>query len=239
MADKKGFDVENLGDELIDRVEPAKEFVQKNSRVLIYVVGGLIVLIAAIMGYRYYINNRNTEAKNEIFKLQLMFEKDSFNLVLNGRPDADPVKAIKSANEIIDEYSGTKQANLAHYYAGVACLKSGKFDEAIEHLGKFSSSDDIIGAEALGMIGDAYSEKGPDNYNEAVKYYEKAASHHSNGYTTPLYLMKAGGVYEALKQYKKAANCYELIKKDYPKSSEAREVDKYLERAKLMGSEDK
>ena len=131
MAVKKGFDVENLGDELIERVEPAKEFVQKNSRVLIYGLGGLVILIAAIIGYRYYTNSKNEDAKNEIFKLQLMFENDSFNLVLNGRPDADPIRAIKSAGEIIDEYGGTKQANLAHYYAGVASLRLGKYDDAI------------------------------------------------------------------------------------------------------------
>jgi predicted negative regulator of RcsB-dependent stress response len=239
MTDKKGFDVEHLGDELIERVEPAKEFVQKNYRALIYLLSALVIVIAAIFGYRYYINGKNEEAKNDIFKLQLMFEKDSFNIVLNGRHDADPALEIKSANDIIDEYGGTKQANLAHFYAGVASLRTGKFDDAIDQLGKFSSSDDIIGAEALGLIGDAYSEKGPDNYNEAVKYYEKAASHHANGFTTPMYLMKAGGVYEALKQYKKAENCYELIKKDYPKSTEAREVDKYLERAKLLATEEK
>lgn len=239
MTDKKGFDVENLGDELIERVEPAKEFVEKYSRSLIYLLGGLVVLVAAIIGYRYYIDGKNEEAKNEIFKLQLMFEKDSFNIVLNGRADANPTLAIKSAGDIIDEFGGTKQSNLAHYYAGVANLRTGKFDDAIENLGKFSSSDDIIGAQALGLIGDAYSEKGPDSYIDAVKYYEKAASHHSNGYTTPMYLMKAGGVYEALKQYKKATNCYEIIKKDYPKSTEAREVDKYLERAKLLSEQEK
>ncbi|MCX6190206.1 MAG: tetratricopeptide repeat protein [Bacteroidetes bacterium] len=237
MADKKGFDVENLGDELIERVEPAKEFVQKYSRTLLYVIGGVIVLIGAIAGYRYYIGGKNDEAKNDIFKLQLMFEKDSLNIVLNGRSASEGKSQIKSALEIIEEYKGTEQANLAYYYAGVASLKSGKFDDAIDYLIKFDGKDDIIGAEAIGMIGDAYSEKGPDNYTEAVKYYEKAASHHANGFTTPYFLMKAGGVYDALKQYKKALNCYELIKKDYPKSEQARNVDKYLERSKILSEQ--
>ena len=84
MADHKEFDVENLGEELIERVQPAKEFVEKNSRMLIYILGGVVALVAAYFGYRYYINGKNNEAKNEIFKLQLMFEKDSFNIVLNG-----------------------------------------------------------------------------------------------------------------------------------------------------------
>lgn len=237
MADKKGFDVENLGDELIERVEPAREFVQKYSRTLLYVIGGIIVLIGAIAGYRYYIGGKNDEAKNDIFKLQLMFEKDSLNIVLNGRSASEGKSQIKSALEIIEEYKGTEQANLAYYYAGVASLKSGKFDDAIDYLSKFEGNDDIIGAEAIGMIGDAYSEKGPDNYIEAVKYYEKAASHHANGFSTPYFLMKAGGVYDALKQYKKALNCYELIKKDYPKSEQARNVDKYLERSKILSEQ--
>ncbi len=237
MADKKGFDVENLGDELIERVEPAKEFVQKYARMILYAVGGLVVFIGAVIGYRYYIGGKNNEAKKEIYKLQLMFEKDSFNIVLNGRTGENGKTPIKSAIEIIDEFKGTAQANLAHYYAGVASLYTGKYDDAIEHFGKFDSDDDVVGADALGMTGDAYVEKGADSYNDAVKYYEKAASFHANGSTTPHYLWKAAGVYEALKQYKKAVNCYEIIKKDYPKSEQARDIDKYLELAKILAEQ--
>ncbi len=233
---KKGFDVENLGDELIDRVEPAKEFVQKNSRMLFYIGGAILLLIVAFYGYSYFIDKRNDAAKNEIFKLQIMFDKDSFDIVLNGRPNADPAKAIKSADEIIDEFSGTEQASLARYYAGVASLRKGKFDEAISYLKKYSGSDEITASIAIGLIGDAYVEKGPDNYKEAVSYYEKAASNSSNNYTSPVYLKKAAGVYEELKEYKKALNCYELIKKNYPKSNTAADIDKYLERAKLLAA---
>jgi tetratricopeptide (TPR) repeat protein len=234
MTERKGFDVENLGDELIDRVEPAKEFIQKNSRSLLYVIAGIVLLAGGLYGWTYLKGKKNEEAKNDIWKLQFYFEKDSFNLVLNGRPDSDPMKAIKSAQDIIDEYKGTEQASLAHYYAGVACLKTGKYDEAIDHFKNYSGSDDIVGAMAIGLTGDAMVEKGPDNYKDAVSYYEKAAAHHSNQYTTPMYLKKAGMVYEELKEFKKAQNCYELIKKDYPKSNEAREIDKYLERAKAL-----
>ena len=49
--------------------------------------------------------------------------------------------------------------------------------------------------------------------------------------------MKAAIVYENLKQFKKAANNYELIKKDYPKSEQARDIDKYLERAKIQAEQ--
>lgn len=49
--------------------------------------------------------------------------------------------------------------NLANYYAGIAYLNTGKYDEAIASLGKFSSKDIMLSALAKGAIGDAYSEK--------------------------------------------------------------------------------
>jgi hypothetical protein len=42
--------------------------------------------------------------------------------------------------KIADEYSGT-DGNLANYYAGMAYLNTGKYNEAIDYLNK---SDDIV-----------------------------------------------------------------------------------------------
>ena len=52
----------------------------------------------------------------------------------------------------------TKAANLSHYSAGMAYMRKGNFDKAIEHLKKYDATDNVLGALALGNIGDAYSE---------------------------------------------------------------------------------
>jgi tetratricopeptide (TPR) repeat protein len=133
---------------------------------------------------------------------------------------------------IIDDYGMTKASNLSKYYAGVCYLKLGNYDEAIDYLKSFKGKDQIIGPMAKGALGDAYMEK--NESSKAASYYMEAAEMNENEFTTPLFLMKAGWTYELLADYDKAVKVYERIKYDFPASNEAREIDKYIARAKGM-----
>jgi len=132
--------------------------------------------------------------------------------------------------DIIDDYSMTKSANLAKYYAGIIYLKQGKFEDAITYLKKFDSDDEFVGPMATGGIGDAYMELG--DKDKAVEFYLKASTQQTNDLTTPLYLMRAAFVYEELGKFDKAVELYEKIQKEHMKSTEARDIDKYIEQAK-------
>ena len=134
--------------------------------------------------------------------------------------------------EIVETYSGTKSANLAHYYLGIAYRNMGMFEDAIYELKEFSSDDVIISAVALGAIGDSYMEL--NDIENAVDYYEKAAAKNSNKLTSPIYLFKAGIAYETLGDYANAVKKYKEIKKDFAESPEARDVEKYIARAETM-----
>lgn len=134
--------------------------------------------------------------------------------------------------DILKNYSGTKAANIATYSAGMAYLQMGKYKEAIEHLDKFKSDDEILGALALGNIGDAFAQlKQP---KDALNYYEKAFKKSDNSYTAPIYLNKAGMVASELKEYSKALDYFNKIKKEYPKSEEARTIDIQLSRISTL-----
>jgi tetratricopeptide (TPR) repeat protein len=106
----------------------------------------------------------------------------------------------------------------------------GNFEEAISYLKAFKGKDQIIGPMAKGAIGDAYVEL--NQTAKAAEYYNEAADLVENEFTTPLFLMKAGWTYELLKEYPKAVSIYERIKYKFPTSTEAREIDKYIARAK-------
>ena len=125
-------------------------------------------------------------------------------------------------------------SNLAKYYAGIIYLKQGKFQDAINYLEKFSSSDEFVGPMAKGGIGDAYLELGQKD--KALDYYLKAADMKDNDLTTPLYLMRAAFVYEDMGKYDKAVELYEKIQKQHTKSNEARDIEKYIEQAKAKMS---
>jgi tetratricopeptide (TPR) repeat protein len=215
--------VENVGQVL----SKAEQFIENNKTPLIVVVSAIVIVIGCFFLFKkFYVAPKEKEAQEQMFVAEQYFEKDSFNLALNG--DGNNWGFLK----IIDEYSVTKSANLSHYYAGICFLRTGKFQNAIDELKKFDGNDQLIAPIALGATGDAYVELG--NKEKGVQYYVDAAEESENDFTAPIYLMKAGGVYESLNQYAKAVEVYKLLKDNYPRSNEGRMIDKYITRAELL-----
>ncbi|MEG1573328.1 MAG: tetratricopeptide repeat protein, partial [Bacteroidales bacterium] len=122
-----------------------------------------------------------------------------------------------------------------HYYAGIAYLQLGKFEDAIENLEKFKSKDPLLNPIAKAAIADAYLEMG--DTEKAIKQYVKAADCENNEYVTPGILLRAGLLYEKEKNYKEALKMYERIQKDFTTSQEAREIDRYIGRVKELSGE--
>ncbi|NCD40655.1 MAG: tetratricopeptide repeat protein [Bacteroidia bacterium] len=209
-----------------DALSKSEQFIERNQRIITIVIGAIVVLILAYLGYqRYFLLPRNNEAQEQMFMAEKYFEQDSFNLALFG--DGGNYLGFL---DIIDEYGVTKSANLAKYYAGVCFLHRGEYENAIEYLRKFKSKDLLVSAMALSASGDAYMELGETE--KALKQYKNAVAKNPNEFSTPYYLLKAGLASEELGQYSDAAGFYEKIKTDYPKSALAREADKYIARAK-------
>lgn len=62
----------------------------------------------------------------------------------------------------------------------------------------------------------------------------KAAKQNDNKFTAPYFLMKAAMAYEEQNDFKNAIKIYEQIKSNYAESSEGRDVERYLSRAKMQ-----
>jgi len=217
-------------EEKIHAVEEAlsksEKFIEKNQKILTIVIGSAVVIVLGVFAFqKLYIAPREKAAQGQMFMAQKYFEQDSLAKALNG--DANYPGFL----DIIDEYSMTNAANLANYYTGIIYLKQGKFEDAITYLGKFDSDDEFVGPMATGGIGDAYMELGQKE--KAVEYYVKAANQQVNDVTTPVFLMRAAFVYEDLGKFDKALEFYEKIQKEHSKSTEARDIEKYMEAAKV------
>lgn len=207
-----------------ERLNNFEHWVNENRQMLTYVVGGVVLIVAAYLGFmKFYLAPKSEEANNQIFMAQKWFKDDSLNLALNG--DGNFPGFLK----IMDDYNWTSAANLSHYYVGVIYLKQGKFQDAIDQLKAFKGKDKMVTNMAYGAMGDAYSELG--KYDEAVDYYKKAAYHFENELTSPMFLKKAGMLLEVQKKNEEAKKLYEEIKNRYPATNEGREIDKYIARA--------
>jgi tetratricopeptide (TPR) repeat protein len=211
-------------DEALSKTE---QFIIDNKKILT-IIGSIIVglIIIFVFIIKFYLPSREKEAQAQMYVAEKYFEKDSLKYAINGDGN------YPGFLEIIDKYSFTKSANLAKYYVGMCYLKKGEFDNAIKYLNKFSSNDLIVSALAQGGIGDAYMELGKTE--DAISHYLKAANDNPNDFVSPIFLMKAALAYEDINKFKEALEIYQKIKKDFPKSNEARQADKYIAKVKAQ-----
>lgn len=201
----------------------AELFIENNQKLLTYIVGGILLIVAGYIGYKKFISEpREVEAQNTFWQAENYFRKDSFNIALHGN------ESVVGFEEIVDEYGSTKAGNLAKAYAGFCSLQLGEFDQAIDYLEDFETEDPIVGPLAISGIGDAYSETG--KYEKAVEKYIEAADLANHELTSPKFLMKAGLTYEKLGKKDKALEVYTKIKDTYDTSPEAAQIDKYITR---------
>jgi tetratricopeptide (TPR) repeat protein len=211
---------------LADRLQGAETWIERHPKTVAGVAVAIALIVGGYFGFRYYIENQNTEAQQEMFQAVYYFEADSLNLALNGDGNKLGFKDIAS------DYKFTDAANLANYYSGAIYLKQGKFELARLYLEDFSSKDLLVQARAYSLIGDTYMEE--KNFENAAKYYQKAADYKPNKYFTPSYLMKAALAFEKSNQNDKAMEVYDKVITEYWDSSEYQNARKL--KAKLEGN---
>lgn len=215
----------------IPQQEPRSEnFFEKNQKVIAGIVGAVAILAIGYLAYsNLYQKPRELEASNAIYIAEMQFERDSFENAL-----LSPGAGNMGLLDIIDEYSGTKTANLANYYAGISYLKLGKYDAAISYLKTFKANGKLTPITKNGAIGDAYSEL--EEYNKAIEFYKKAGKAGDNDYLTPYYLKKLGMLYEKEGEYKDALTAYKKIKENYPESPDGFNIEKYIDNVQYSQS---
>jgi tetratricopeptide (TPR) repeat protein len=205
-------------------VAEAQQFWGKYGKIVTYSLTGIIIVIAAFLGYKYFVQEPNEKKATEaMFHAEDYYRMDSVKLALNG----DNINA--GFLKIISKYSGTKAANLAGFYAGSCYLKTGDYNNAIKYLKDFSTPAVQVQARAYGMLGDAYSELKKND--DAVEAYKKAGTlFDKDDIISPEYLFRAGYLYESMGKNQEAIEMYQQVKDKYPTSQRGAEVDKYLAR---------
>ena len=214
-----GLDFLEDPDALAGQLERAEDFFEQNRNIVFGVLGGIVLLVVGFFGYRYYVSSQDETAQVEMFPSVYQLEADSLKKALNGDGKSPGLLSVA------DSYGATAGGNLAEFYAGIGLLKEGKYDEAIDHLKSFSSSDLLVQARAYALTGDAYMEK--KSYDEAADYYRKAADYKPNKFFTPGYLLKLAIAFEQAKQNQKAIDAYTEITEKYGQSAEAASAKKY------------
>lgn len=225
MAKKSDNTEEKIMAPVEEALSKTEVFIEKNQKLIMIILGAIALVVLGYFGFqRFILIPREKEAQSQMFMAEKYFEQDSLRLALNGDG------SYPGFLQIIDDYGMTKSAKLAHYYVGIIYLNQAKYQEAIDHLNKFKTKDVMLAPMAKGAIGDAYMELGQKE--DAANQYLAAADTYTNEFTTPVFLQKAAWAYEDAGNKNAALEVYNRIKTEYPRSAEARDVEKYITRLK-------
>ena len=196
---------------------------EENQNLVLGVLGTVIILVVGFLVYnKFIVAPKALEAGKLVYKAQQWFEADSFQLALNGDGN------YYGFYDILDDYKGTPVGKMANYYAGICNLQLGNYDEAIEYLSKFKTSDPNVQAVAYGGIGDANAEL--DDLDAAVIFYEKAAATATVPSVAPIYYIRAAKAYELLNDLEAAGKMYETVVEEYEGSASFSTAQKELAR---------
>ena len=211
-----------------DALTQSEAFLIKNKKAIIGGVVAVIIIVAGVIMYKHlYAEPREEKAQAALFKGQELFEQDNFTQALNG----DSI-GYTGFLKVAEQFSGTKEANLAKAYAGLCYAHLGKFDEAVKALDSFDGNDQMVAPAMKGAMGNCYAQLG--QLDKASSMLLKAADEADNTTLSPIYLKQAGEILVKQGKYDDAIKAYTSIKEKYFRSYQAMDIDKYIEQAKLL-----
>lgn len=226
-------EVFNTLDEGASRTEA---WVEKNQKIILGIVGAIAICVLAYLAYDQFLQKpMEAEASNEIYQAQKYYEQAL-------TADASDSLYLRSLNgggegklgmlDIIDQYGSTKAGNMAKYYAGVSYLNMNDYSNGIKYLDDFNGDGTLLGPVAKGALGDAFVQL--NQKEDALKYYEQAATMVANDFSSPKFLLKAGVIALDLGKASVAIKHLKAITEKYPTSLEATKATAYLGRAEAM-----
>lgn len=221
MAKKK----QTVEDQNLENVQEAlnttSAWIEKNQNKLTWAVTIIVAIVVGVLALNtYVIKPKAIEVSNENAKAVTYFMQGDWEKALNG----DDAECI-GFQAIADEYKCYQGGKLAALYAGICYYQLGQYEDAAAYLSKFSADDLTIEPAALQLLGDAYVQL--EEYGKAAKAFEAAAKS-GNDIIAPMSLKKAGFVHLELGNKVAAKKAFETIKADYPASTEAQDIEKYI-----------
>lgn len=204
-----------------------ERFLERNSKLLTIIFGGLIALVLGYFAYQQFVvAPKNEEAVKTYLAAQKNLTEGKDAEALGGKSAANPgfIGTMK-------KFSGTKVGKLSAYNAGLLKFKEGKYKEAYDLLDQFSSDNKVLMALKYGAMADSQSNLNKNE--EAISLLDKAISASDDPYTSYYFTKKAGMMALALKKKDAAKKYFSTIDEKY-KDYDNGMSDSYIEMVKYF-----
>jgi tetratricopeptide (TPR) repeat protein len=211
-----------------EALNTSEHFLEKNQRSFLIGLLAVVILVGAGLAYHYlYSVPRNERAQAAIFKGERYFQNGQDEIALNGNGND-----FIGFEAIMQQFRGTRTADLARAYAGISHSRLGNNERALELLKKFRGGDLLITPAVAGAVGDVYMNMGETT--KAIPHFLDAARKANDDMLSPIFLKKAGLAYIHINDFDKAIEVFERIKRNHINSPEAQEADKFIQQAQIQ-----
>lgn len=212
-------------DKLVTTYFEATGWYQNNKKIVSGVFTGIIVVAVLIVVVTNNMRSNNEKATTEFGKVLRYYDEGKYDIAINGNLQEN----IRGLQSIVDDYGSTQSGELAKLYLANAYYIQNNYDKALQYYLDASIKDDMLAASASAGVGACYEAKG--EYEKAAAYYEKAAFKNGKDVLAAENLHHAAYNYSAAGKKEKAVELYKKLKKDYPTSAYAREIDRLIAEA--------
>jgi len=178
----------------------------------------VVILVAVYGGYRF-VEYRDNIRNEKLYEVERVLNNPGMDE--NQRSG----KAISLLNSMIEEYSGTKQFNLALLYRGNLYAKQKKYADAEADL-KNVMSEMEMGSD-LYIVASLYLAnilRDQNKDDQAIEILQSAKTEK----LTDFILMELSEVYYSTNQKDKAKQTLQVLIKDYPTSTHKRRAEQLL-----------
>jgi tetratricopeptide (TPR) repeat protein len=214
-------------DTLISSYAKVTAWYYQNKKTVHNAIFGVIIVIVAVAIYVYNRGLNEEKAATALGKVIAIYDAAAtdprqYKIAIDGQPE----RGTMGLKAIVENYGGTNSGEIARFYLANAYYYTGQIDQAIEQFDDFNGNDKFLQASAYAGLGSCYESKGL--YDKAAGYYEKAAGAMKNENQVAEYLIAAGRCYGLAGAKEKALSFFERVKREFPTSALAKEVDRYI-----------
>ena len=202
-----------------------ERFIEKNSKLLLSICGGILVVVLGYFAYQQFVvAPKNEEATKAYLAAQKKLSEGNEAEALGGKSAANP-----GYLGTFNEFGGTAAGKLSAYNAGLLKFKEGKYQEAYDLLDAMKSDNDILMALKYGAMADCQANL--NKAQESLDLLTKAAGASNDAYTQYYFTRKAGIMALALKKNAEAKKFFASIEEKYQEQDNGMS-DSYIEMTK-------
>ena len=218
-------------DKLVTLYFSVTEYLRNNRKIVSGVVTGLVIAAIVVVAYMNNVRSNNNKAATELSQVLNAFNGGAYQVAING----DPTHNIRGLKYIVQNYGGSETGEQAKVYLADCYYYLGDYADAMKYFKDYDGSDRFLQASAYAGVAEVYAIQ--KNYSKAAEYYERAAASDSKNFLAPQYLVGAARNYMLTGRNEKAIALLTRVKKDFPNSQYADNVEFLMAKAKLQLSE--